>query len=422
LRSPSDRDRALAGRAAALLANSGGRAFDRLDYAAAANLLGRAAALLPGSDPARALLLADCGFALFELSQFERALAVLGEAAAESADADPAVHWRARAEQERIRIYLDPGRPGVDRVRTQAEAAIEQLGRCDDDATLSRLWALISDIQSIGGTIGRGEAAEHAVEHAQRAGRRPELARAMQYLGWMLLAGRTPAEEGIVRCRELVEYRRGDAVAETIGLGPVACLEAELGEISRARTNMARAIAACRDLGHAYWGTQWELYAGGIELLAGDAVAAEPHLRFALAGLLEARDSWFGVLAAIDLARALALQNRHSEALAALEFRSTPADTEATTRATTALALVERLSGRPDRAVPLARAAAERAECCDLIWCQGEAWLELGESLAALGQADEAHDALAEAERRFDAKGLKVRLGWARGARAAIGR
>jgi tetratricopeptide (TPR) repeat protein len=296
-----------------------------------------------------------------------------------------------------------------------------QLGSSGDDATLSRLWALMSDIQSIGGTIGRGEAGERAVECAERAGRRPELARAMQYMGWMLLAGRIPVDEAIVRCRALVELRKGDAVAETIGLGPVACLEAELGEISRARNNMAQAIAACRDLGHAYWGTQWELYAGGIELLAGDAVAAEPHLRIALAGLQEARDSWFSVLAAIDLARALALQNRGSEALAVLEFRHTPADTEATTRATTARALIERLSGRPDRAVPLATAAAERAESCDLVWCQGEAWLELGESLAALGRAGEAHDALAEAERRFEAKGLTVRLGWARDARAAIG-
>ena len=167
--------------------------------------------------------------------------------------------------------------------------------------------------------------------------------------------------------------------------------------------------------------TQWELYAGGIELLAGDPVRAESHLRTALAGLREARDGWFGPLAAVDLARALALQGRHPEAAAVLDIRGAAADTEATVRAMTAHALIERTSGHPDRAEHLARAAAERAESSDLVWCQGEAWLELGEALAAQGKVGEASDALAEAERRMERKGLTVRLGWVQAARLAIG-
>lgn len=183
---------------------------------------------------------------------------------------------------------------------------------------------------------------------------------------------------------------------------------------------MRTAIAACRDLGHAYWGTQWELYAGGIELLASDPIRAESHLRTALDGLLEARDSWFAPLAAVDLARALAFQGRLPEALAALETRGPVVDTEGTVRAMTAHALIERTSGHPDRAEHLARAAAERAESSDLIWCQGEAWLELGEALTAQGRAAEASDALTEAEQRLERKGLTVRLGWVQAARLAI--
>jgi len=421
VRTPGDRDRDLAGRAAVLLASSGSRAFERLDYAAAANLFGRAAALLPAADPVRTGLLADRGFALFELAEFERALAVLGEAVAASADGDVALHWRARAEHERIQIYLDPGRSGVEALREQAKRAIAQIEQVGDDVTLSRLWALVADIESIGGTIGRGEAGFLAVEHARRSGRRPELARSMQYLGWMLLAGAMPVEEAIAESRALVVQQQGDPVALTVGLGSVACLEAELGEFDRARSNIGNAIAACRDLGHAYWGTQWELYAGGIELLAGDPVRAESHLRTALAELREARDGWFGPLAAVDLARALALQGRHPEAVAVLDIRGPAADTEATVRAMTAHALIERTSGHPDRAEHLARAAAERAESSDLVWCQGEAWLELGEALAAQGKVGEASDALAEAERRMERKGLTVRLGWVQAARLAIG-
>ncbi len=421
VRTPGDRDRDLAGRAAVLLASSGSRAFERLDYAAAANLFGRAAALLPASDPVRTGLLADRGFALFELAEFERALAVLGEAVAASANGDVALHWRARAEHERIQIYLDPGRSGVEALREQAKRAIAEIEQVGDDVTLSRLWALMADIESIGGTIGRGEDGFRAVEHARRSGRRPELARAMQYLGWMLLAGAMPVEEAIAQSRALAVQQQGDPIAQTAGLGSIACLEAELGEFDRARSSIQTAISACRDLGHAYWGTQWELYAGGIELLAGDPIRAESHLRTALAGLREARDGWFGPLAAIDLARALALQGRYPEALAVLDIRGAAADTEATVRAMTAHALIERTSGHPDRAEHLARAAAERAESSDLVWCQGEAWLELGEALAAQGKVGEASDALAEAERRMERKGLTVRLGWVQAARLAIG-
>ena len=423
LRPPGDHDRYLARRAAELLANSGNRAFERLDYAAAANLLGRAAALLPASDPARIGALADSGFSLSELSEFERALAVLGHAVAESKDGDPALHWRARAEQERLHIYLDPGRAGVEALRAQAERAIAEIEQVGDDVTLSRLWALITDIDSIGGTIGRGENGFRAVEHARRSGRRPELARAMQcgVLGWLLLNGSMPLEEAMRRSRALIGQQSGDPVAQTIGLGSIACLEAELGQFDRARSNIRTAITACRDLGHAYWGTQWELYAGGIELLAGDAVRAESHLRSALDGLLETRDGWFAPLAAVDLARALAFQGRLPEALAVLETRGPVVDTESTVRAMTSQALIERMSGHLARAEQLARAAAERAELSDLIWCQADAWLELGEALTAQGRVAEASDALREAERRYKRKGLTVRLGRVQAARLALG-
>ena len=103
-----------------------------------------------------------------------------------------------------------------------------------------------------------------------------------------------------------------------------------------------------------------------------------------------------------------------------LDIRGAAADTEATVRAMTAHALIERMSGHPDRAEHLARAATERAESSDLVWCQGNAWLELGEALTAQGKVGEARDALGEAERRYECKGLTVRLGWVEAARLGI--
>src|SRR5206468_1807573 len=73
-------DDGLAARAAARLEAGGREALGRSDLPAAANLLGRAVALLPDADPARAALLPDLGATLMEAGELRQAEAVLAEA------------------------------------------------------------------------------------------------------------------------------------------------------------------------------------------------------------------------------------------------------------------------------------------------------------------------------------------------------
>src|SRR5262249_6988996 len=71
---------ALSRRAAAHLETAGFAAHDRGDDVAAVNLLDRAAALLPGDDPALGRLYTGLGTALIEAGQFEKAKATLDHA------------------------------------------------------------------------------------------------------------------------------------------------------------------------------------------------------------------------------------------------------------------------------------------------------------------------------------------------------
>ena len=75
-----ERDRELAARAAERLASAGRRAFGRGDMSAAANLLGRAVALLAADEPARLALMPDLAEALTEIGDFTGADRVLDEA------------------------------------------------------------------------------------------------------------------------------------------------------------------------------------------------------------------------------------------------------------------------------------------------------------------------------------------------------
>jgi class 3 adenylate cyclase/tetratricopeptide (TPR) repeat protein len=75
-----------ASRAAAHLAGAGLRAYDRIDWAATANLLTRAATLLPRGDPQRVAVLPRLGRTLLRLGRLDDAQAALNEAIEGTAD------------------------------------------------------------------------------------------------------------------------------------------------------------------------------------------------------------------------------------------------------------------------------------------------------------------------------------------------
>src|ERR671936_944278 len=113
--------RAVAGRAAEQLRAAGDRASARGDMPAAANLLGRAAELLPAQDPARLELLPDWAAALIEVGELAQADSIL-ELAVEAAQAagNERVEWRARLGRATAQLWLGGSEAEANAVAEQA--------------------------------------------------------------------------------------------------------------------------------------------------------------------------------------------------------------------------------------------------------------------------------------------------------------
>lgn len=91
-------------------------------------------------------------------------------------------------------------------------------------------------------------------------------------------------------------------------------LEAHRGRLDSARSLLATARTTVEDLGLRRDLMEVELFAGLVESLAGDPVAAEGHLRTAHDGLADMGVGSDSALAAAQLARSLLDQGRTDEA------------------------------------------------------------------------------------------------------------
>ena len=108
-------------RAAAHLAAAGLRAYERRDGAAAANLLARAATLLPPLDPERIAFLPELADALMLLGRFDESQALVSETLDATANgSDPAA--RVRALVRRAGLAAAKGGGAAERLQTLEEA------------------------------------------------------------------------------------------------------------------------------------------------------------------------------------------------------------------------------------------------------------------------------------------------------------
>ena len=129
--------RTLAGMAAERLAAPGQRALARGDATAAAKLLRRAAALLPGDVPARADLLGVLGSSLVLAGELVEADAVLTEAIeAGAASGNRRLELHAVLERVFLRALRDP--EGVEELRRIAEQALPELKELGDELGLAK--------------------------------------------------------------------------------------------------------------------------------------------------------------------------------------------------------------------------------------------------------------------------------------------
>jgi tetratricopeptide (TPR) repeat protein len=191
-----------------------------------------------------------------------------------------------------------------------------------------------------------------------------------------------------------------------------ALLEAMQGRFDDARRVIAEANVSSVELGlEMVRGAGVLRAAGEIELLAGDAAAAERAFREAY-GTLERGQDW-GHLSSVAplLALALLAQGRPAEAAEPLELTSRiiiDDDSDAQISFLRARARLASLEGDPVEAEALARRAVERAAGGDDLNAHADALVDLADVLELGGRQDEAAVARREALGLYERKGNLV--------------
>jgi class 3 adenylate cyclase/tetratricopeptide (TPR) repeat protein len=398
-----DHGQAIGTDAATRLASAGRRAFSRGDMASAANLLRRAAALLPENDRQRIALLPDLGEALMEVGDFAAAGAALdeavdGAAALEDETLGAGATLTRLLVQHHVTEDLASWRADVEHATNALIPALEERR---SHAELATAWRMVAWIYA---PICRWEAAaeaqQRALEHARLAGNTRLEARLSSAYGYSLCDGPTPVREAIARCEEMIARQLGHKQSEAIIRVSLACLLGLDGQFDRAREVYQEARAMLDDLGASVLSASTSFMLARVELLAGNAEAAERDLRTDYDRLAAIGEVFFRTSVGAMLSHALFAQGRIDEAeVLALEAEALAAnddiEVEALCRSVRARILACR--GEFVEAERLAREAVELIPPLEAPLMRTEALLDLAEVLLAGDQGGAADVALQEA-------------------------
>jgi tetratricopeptide (TPR) repeat protein len=406
LRLPDDHARGLATRAGDLLATAGARALGRNDVGAALHLLRRALALRPLDDPAVALRI-DLSQALVFCGELAEAEQVAQEAAARAAAAgDPRGELRARLMTLRISTQTpskaDDQEAPSDQILALAEHALPLLERAGDHAALTEAWLAIAWAHLIRGSwAAMLEAVDFALDHAHRA----RYARWERELpGWKstaLFYGPTPVDE-------VLSWHEEQQSRHPIALGHRAVLEAMRGCFDEARALLAAADASADELGQTLLLAVGGMAAWDVEMLAGNASAAERHARRSCELLEQLGDAGMRSLACGELAESLYDLKRLEEArrwTETAEDLSTKDDVVSQMLWRQVRAKILARAGKPHEAERHARDAVGLASETDMLNWQGRALVDLAEVLELNGRRDDAAPELERAIAVFNRKG-----------------
>jgi class 3 adenylate cyclase/tetratricopeptide (TPR) repeat protein len=407
---------ALGERAGELLTAGGEHALARDDVPAAVNLLERGVALLPPTGRPRGCALLELAIALMRSGSFAAAEGALEEALALArAHGDRRLEQRTLIERQFFRIFTNAETPAEEVARV-AEEAIPVLEALGDHRGVARAWHLLSEPQVEACRWGeRAAALEHALEHARRAGDTREAARAAGALMQAIQFGPTPVDAAIDRAHLFLRESEGDRLLTAPILSSLGVLLAMRGEFGEARAQWARALAFWDDLGMAHQRAIAALDASSIELLAGDAEAAERELRTGYDILVEIGDVHLRPTLAAYLAAVLVEEGnlRDAEAFASYaESHSWEDDIVTEVMWRVARAQVQAAAGEASQAERLARQAVELAAPTDFLELQATALLALARVLRKAG-SPEAASVAAQAQAVYELKGNIVGGRWA---------
>jgi len=378
---------------------------------AAANLLGRAVALLPEDDPARLHLLPDLAEALIETGDFATA----------DAHVDAAIAAAKQLEDDRLVAHSIVGRllgrlyAGGDSeswgelVLRETPFVIDTFQKSDDHAGLAKIYRLVCLVHVTRCQFGEFlQSAELGVQHAKLADEFRYRARAVTAYTTAAVYGPTPVPDALRRCQEVLVLAEGDKRS----VGVVTCLFANLqamhGNFEEARDLYALGRGLLEEVGADVVAASTALQAGAVELLAGDTAAAERELRRGYEKLSAIGETYFAPSIATMLAHVLVRMGRDDEAIALTrraEEVAAPDDvgTQALWRLARAKAIARQTPS--DEAVSLAREGLAILRQTDAPIWQADALVDLHEVLVLRGALEEARACLDEALTLYESKG-----------------
>jgi class 3 adenylate cyclase/ketosteroid isomerase-like protein/tetratricopeptide (TPR) repeat protein len=365
-----DRARALAVEAATRLRSTAEQALGREDLASAGSAAIRALELL-GADAGTErdeLLLIGCE-ALLSSADVARGAPLVDQLQTRSTDA----RLSAWADCFRAQLWSLSTTDRLSEAGELAADAADRLVELGDDAGVAKARLVRAGCLARLGRVGDCEAElDLALGAARAAGDRRRTVAVLGAAPLAALWGPSPVARAGGRCLDVLRLLRITTASPTVEATSIRCqgmLEALRGrdDAARAKFEASRAMAQELGLRHALYET--ELFAGLADLLAGDAVAAEPHLRAARNGLGRLGIGADAGQAAALLARSLLLQGRVDEAdeLASGALASAGQNLQTAMSSRAALAEIRSHQGRHDDARRLIAEAIVIAEPTDAI-------------------------------------------------------
>ena len=306
---------------------------------------------------------------------------------------------------ERARLAVMRSPPDPDALRDLARRAIAVFEPLGSDADLADAWQLVGLAELSARDRGAQLVAlEKGREHALASGDLRREIEAWNEVGGAMLFGRTPVGEVLAFLDEELAWaqERGLPAVEADALLGGPYLYARLGRFEEGRDRLERSKSICRELGIAYGLAEAHSAGAELEVLAGDADAAERELRDAIDVATKMGASRYVALYRTKLARVLLAQDRDEDAAAELERAQDVRDAPAWRIAD---ARVRARRGETEEAVVLAREVVASLVDRDNITAHAELLVDLAEVLRAHGDLDSAAAALEEAIALHEEKG-----------------
>ena len=418
-----DPNQALAARAARQLAAAGRHANSSGDVRGAANLLGRATALLPAESLERPELLLPYAYAVGESGRPGESEAIADELYAKATargERRLAAHAALRRNQDGR--ALTTGNELVAR-RATIESLIPTFAELHDEVGLAAAKRRLGMVcRGLGQLAEAAGWLEEALVHANAGDDVPTRRIVTQTLAMILCDGPMPVAEASARCRELRDGVGDDRVLDAVITRCLSALAAMAGDVELASASWRSADSVLNDVNMMVSSSVTRLIAADAREFAGDRDGAVRELE---TRWLAFRDTFSGapdqhaLQAAYSLAHLYCDGGRWADAEECVGFHA-----EIPWRGNYFTAIDHRLSamarleahrgglskaplggGGGGGGGELAEQAVEITERCDLSNRRALVWLSLAEVRRAAGQPDGAEAAVAAALALYEAKG-----------------